>query len=182
MLVNTDKNRTKISSLFPPTYNTHNLPTLQLSTQHLLLTTTSLAIAEGTGYGHATVIKLVRSHADKLEQFGPLRFEIQVANTPQGGGQPAQYAHLTEPQATLLLTFMRNNPVVIRFKVRLVEEFYRMREQLKNTQAPAQLSRMEILEMAIEAERQVEQTRQENTILRLKNEEQGTDNHLPGNR
>lgn len=111
----------------------------------LRTTTTSLAIAEGVGYGHATVIKLVRSHADKLERLGPLRFEIQVANTPQGGGQPAQYALLTEPQATLLLTFMRNNPVVIRFKVRLVEEFYRMREQLKNTQAPAQLSRMEIL-------------------------------------
>ncbi|MBT3014039.1 MAG: Rha family transcriptional regulator [Candidatus Thiodiazotropha sp. (ex Lucina aurantia)] len=142
MLVNTDKNRTKISSLFPPIYSTHNLPTLQLSTQHLLLTTTSLAIAEGTGYGHATVIKLVRSHADKLEQFGNIGFEIQNS---VGAGRHTQYALLTEPQATLLLTFMRNNPVVIRFKVRLVEEFYRMREQLKNTQTPAQLSRMEIL-------------------------------------
>ncbi|MEW8071876.1 MAG: Rha family transcriptional regulator, partial [Candidatus Thiodiazotropha sp.] len=103
-------------------------------------TTTSLAIAEGTGYGHATVIKLIKRRADKLEQFGTLGFEIQ-----KSGGLPTKYALLTEPQATLLLTFMRNNPVVIRFKVRLVEEFYRMREQLKNTQAPAQLSRMEIL-------------------------------------
>ncbi|MBT3033235.1 MAG: Rha family transcriptional regulator [Candidatus Thiodiazotropha sp. (ex Lucina pensylvanica)] len=103
-------------------------------------TTTSLAIAEGTGYVHASVIKLVRSHADKLEQFGEIKFEIQF--NPQG--KPTQYALLSEPQATLLLTFMRNSPVVVRFKVRLVEEFYRMREQLKNTQAPAQLSRMEI--------------------------------------
>ncbi|MEW8186330.1 MAG: Rha family transcriptional regulator [Candidatus Thiodiazotropha endolucinida] len=105
------------------------------------LTTTSLAIAEGVGYGHATVIKLIKRRADKLEQFGEVRFEIQL--NPQGS--PTQYALLNEPQATLLLTFMRNNPVVIRLKVRLVEEFYRMREQLKNTQAPAQLSRMEIL-------------------------------------
>ncbi|MEW8358390.1 MAG: Rha family transcriptional regulator [Candidatus Thiodiazotropha sp.] len=130
-----------------------------------------MAIAEGIGYSHATVIKLVRSHADKLEQFGPCRFEIQMVDRQQGGGRPVEYAHLTEPQATLLLTFMRNNPVVVQFKIRLVEEFYRMKEQLKHAQAPAQLTRLEILEMAIEAERQAEQARQENTILRLKNED-----------
>lgn len=40
-------------------------------------TTTSLAIAEGVGYGHATVIKLIKRRADKLEQFGNIGFEIQ---------------------------------------------------------------------------------------------------------
>lgn len=111
----------------------------------LRTTTTSLAIAEGVGYGHATVIKLIKRRADKLEQFGPCRFEIQMVDRQQGGGRPVEYALLNEPQATLLLTFMRNSPKVKYFKVLLVKEFYRMKEQLKNTQAPAQLSRMEIL-------------------------------------
>jgi len=38
---------------------------------------------------------------------------------------------LNEPQATLLLTFMRNNDIVINFKVRLVQEFFKMRHQLQ---------------------------------------------------
>ena len=38
---------------------------------------------------------------------------------------------LNEPQTTLILTFMRNNEIVINFKVRLVQEFFKIRHQLQ---------------------------------------------------
>lgn len=65
--------------------------------------TTSLAIAEGVGNPHSTVIKLIRQNASDLEEFGPLGFEIQVGNRPQGGGAKTEYATLNEQQSTLLL-------------------------------------------------------------------------------
>jgi len=50
-----------------------------------------------------------------LEEFGPLRFEIQVAR-PGRGGEATEYATLNEQQSTLLLTYMRNSDIVCRFK------------------------------------------------------------------
>ncbi|MEW8229116.1 MAG: Rha family transcriptional regulator [Candidatus Thiodiazotropha endolucinida] len=90
---------------------------------------------------HKSVIQLIRQNVEDLRDFGNLPFEMRNS---VGAGRHTKYALLTEPQATLLLTFMRNSPKVKYFKVLLVKEFYRMREQLKNTQVPAQLSRMEI--------------------------------------
>ncbi len=86
--------------------------------------TTSLAIAEGVGNPHATVIRLIRDNIEDLRDFGPLGFEIHVVNRPQGGGAPTEYAVLNEQQATLLMTYMRNNEVVRNFKKRLVRAFY----------------------------------------------------------
>jgi len=40
---------------------------------------------------------------------------------------------LNEPQATFLITLMRNNETVTEFKLSLVEQFYKMREQLCDT-------------------------------------------------
>ncbi|MEW8054276.1 MAG: Rha family transcriptional regulator [Candidatus Thiodiazotropha sp.] len=93
-----------------------------------------------------SVIQLIRQNVEDLRDFGEVAFEMRSQGfRPQGGSSKVTYALLTEPQATLLLTFMRNSPKVKYFKVLLVKEFYRMREQLKPTQAPAQLTRMEIL-------------------------------------
>ena len=86
--------------------------------------TTSLAVAEGVGNPHATVIKLIRQNIGDLQEFGPLGFEIQMVNRPQGGGMATEYAVLNEQQATLLMTYMRNNDVVRSFKKRLVKAFY----------------------------------------------------------
>ena len=38
---------------------------------------------------------------------------------------------LNEPQVTLLLTFMRNNEIVKKFKIKLVKEFFKIRTQLQ---------------------------------------------------
>lgn len=87
-------------------------------------TTSTLAIASGCSVEHASVILIVRRYLNDLEEFGPLRFEIDVADRPQGGGKRAEFALLNERQSTLVLTYMRNSPIVREFKKRLVREFW----------------------------------------------------------
>lgn len=92
----------------------------------------SEALAAGVNHSHESVIKLVRKHQASLERFGPIRFEIRKGSAlPQGGfAKSTEFALLNESQSTLLITMMRNTAIVIECKVRLVEEFYRMRDAL----------------------------------------------------
>lgn len=89
-------------------------------------TTTTLVVAEGTQNLHASVLRLVRDNLSDFEEFGRVGFEIQPFATA-GGMQRREVAVLNEEQATLLLTYMRNAPVVKDFKKRLVREFWAMR-------------------------------------------------------
>ncbi|WP_375654655.1 MULTISPECIES: Rha family transcriptional regulator [unclassified Bartonella] len=91
--------------------------------------TTSLKIAGGVGNSHATVIKLVRQNIEDLEEFGRVGFEISPFGT-KGGRQKRVIAILNEPQATLLMTYMRNNDTVRAFKKALVKAFYDLKNQL----------------------------------------------------
>ena len=89
----------------------------------------TLIISEGVGYDHSTVIRLVRDNKEDLEEFGPLGFQIHVVNRPQGGGAKTEYAMLNEDQATLLMTYMRNNAVIKAFKKQLVKAFSDLRNE-----------------------------------------------------
>ncbi len=91
--------------------------------------TTTLIIAEGACIEHASVIKLVRTYLTDLEEFG--RVDLKSVRQERGGF-PIEYADLNEPQATLILTYMRNNEVVREFKKRLVKAFYTLTHQPKN--------------------------------------------------
>ncbi|WP_375647714.1 Rha family transcriptional regulator [Bartonella sp. CR84HXZ] len=90
--------------------------------------TTSLKIADGVGNSHATVIKLVRQNIEDFEEFGRVGFEISPFGT-KGGRQKRVIAILNEPQATLLMTYMRNNDTVRAFKKALVKAFYDLKKQ-----------------------------------------------------
>jgi len=132
--------------------------------------TTSLAIAEGVGNPHATVIKLVRQNASDFEEFGNIGFEIQNSNS--GAGRPTEFAVLNEQQATLLLTYMRNNETVKQFKKRLVKAFFDMRDLLQaQTPDMTQLSKMDILRLAMESEEQRLKLEQERQALEAKVQE-----------
>jgi phage regulator Rha-like protein len=89
--------------------------------------TTTINIATGTENDHASVIKLVRTYQADLEEFGRVGFEIQPFDTA-GGTQQREIAILNEPQATLLLTYMRNTDIVRQFKKALVRDFYEMKQ------------------------------------------------------
>lgn len=89
-------------------------------------------IANGVGVQHKSVLELIRRYSGDFEEFGPLAFETRKGRPlPHGGfAKATEFAMLNEPQATLLMTFMRNKPKVVEFKVRLVKEFFRMRDEL----------------------------------------------------
>ena len=96
--------------------------------------TTSEVIAECAGVKRDTVQKLIQRHEKDLREFGRVGFEIRTLQT-RGGQQMAKVYHLNEQQATLLLTFLRNTPVVIEFKKELVRQFFAMRKELMNIKA-----------------------------------------------
>ncbi|PHR86009.1 MAG: phage regulatory protein/antirepressor Ant [Blastopirellula sp.] len=107
--------------------------------------TTSLAIAEGVGNQHKNVMELIRTNLNDFESFGRVTFQTRPFETA-GGTQTKEYATLNEPQATLLMTYMRNSEIVKRFKIRLVKAFY----ELANNKPP--MSRMDVLKLAMQAE------------------------------
>ena len=86
-------------------------------------------IAKHTENSHISIRKLIDKHKENFELFGRLSFEMTTQKTA-GGKQEIKTFFLNEQQATLLLTFMRNNEIVINFKVRLVKEFFEMRQLL----------------------------------------------------
>jgi phage antirepressor YoqD-like protein len=82
----------------------------------------SLAIAEGTDNDHASVLRILRTYQADFEEFGRVGFEIQPFQTA-GGTQTRSVAYVNEDQATLLITYLRNNEIVREFKKRLVKAF-----------------------------------------------------------
>ena len=91
----------------------------------------TVVIAKGVEQQHASIIKLLRKHIQDFEAFGHVDFKSEVVNRRQGGGSLREYAMLNEHQASLLIAFMRNSPRVVAFKVALIREFFRMRDELQ---------------------------------------------------
>lgn len=112
--------------------------------------TSTVTVARETDNEHASVIALVRKYQADFGEFGGVRFQIEPFETA-GGAQSREIALLNEQQATLLLTYMRNTSIVRDFKKRLVKEFWRMAKAVPAQ--PADLSKLEILQMALESEK-----------------------------
>lgn len=96
--------------------------------------TTSSIIAEFTGVQHHTITRLIQQHQSDFEEFGSLRFQIEVRKRDIGATTAKQYC-LNEQQATLLMTYLRNTEKVRAFKIELVRQFYIMREALRERQS-----------------------------------------------
>lgn len=96
--------------------------------------TTSDIIASVTGNSYRSVQRMVEKQKKRLETFGRVRFEITPFET-KGGVQNKKIYHLNEPQATLLITFLKNTDVVADFKAELVRQFYEMRRELERINA-----------------------------------------------
>lgn len=92
--------------------------------------TTSDIIAEYARIDYRSVQRTIEKHQKRLERFGRVRFEITPIQT-KGGIQDKKIYYLTEEQATLLVTFLKNTDVVADFKVELVRQFYAMRTELQ---------------------------------------------------
>lgn len=96
--------------------------------------TTSDVIAKFTGVQHHTITRLIQQHQSDFEEFGSLRFQIEVRKRDIGATTAKKY-NLNEQQATLLMTYLRNTEKVRAFKIELVRQFYIMRETLRERQS-----------------------------------------------
>ena len=118
------------------------------------LVTNSIAIADGVKRDHDTIIKLIDRNKSDLEEFGKVGFEIRAGYN----NAKVRVALLNEQQTTLLITYMRNNDVVRKFKKKLVAEFFRMRGALAGKKMDRNTARLEYRPMsdAIKHEREVQ--------------------------
>lgn len=127
-------------------------------------TTTTLAIAKGTGNEHKSVIQLVRNYLSDLEVFGRVAFEMRPFATA-GGIQAREIANLNERQATLIMSYMKNTEIIRTFKITLTKKFYEMAEQLAAPQNPTlQLAHAMLLAGKV-IEEQKEQIAQKDVII-----------------
>jgi len=102
--------------------------------------TDSLVIAEGTGNNHKSVKQTIKDYEARIKTLGTLSF-LKREST---GGRPEEIIELNEPQASFVITLLRNNDVTVDFKLALVSEFYRMRRFLLEKQtADWQQSRLD---------------------------------------
>lgn len=107
-------------------------------------TTTTIAIAEGTGNEHKAVIQLVRNYLSDLEQFGRVAFEMAPFETA-GGTQSREIASLNERQATLIMSYMKNTAVIRKFKTQLVKSFYELAEQKPSLPTDPIIAQLQIM-------------------------------------
>lgn len=89
------------------------------------LFTDSLVIAEETGYQHHTITRKIRDNIERFKKLGNLDVTSKFT-----GANPIKIYQLNEPQASFLITLLENNEKVTDFKLRLVQEFYRIKEEL----------------------------------------------------
>ena len=112
--------------------------------------TNSWVIAEGTGNSHRAIKSIVDKYSDDFKEFGKLSYHSKwfenekqkkvFSDNLKGVSREKtkiEVILLNEPQATLLITYLRNTEQVRRFKKNLVFEFYRMRDFIREKQTPA---------------------------------------------
>jgi phage regulator Rha-like protein len=88
--------------------------------------TTSKVIADMTSVRHDKIKTSIVKYRPAIETFGKL---TSYGDALGGRGNESGY-RLNEQQATLLITFLKNTPEVVKFKTELVRQFYAMRTEL----------------------------------------------------
>lgn len=87
-------------------------------------------LAQGFGVSHKSLLNRIIKYKKMFDEFG-----FVVSQIPRMTGKKGQQINeflLTEEQATFLTTLLRNSAVVLKFKVHLTKEFFRVRKILNN--------------------------------------------------
>jgi len=101
-------------------------------------------IAENTGNKIVSVQNLITGNLKELEEFGKVHFKNEAIKNVKNKVNETKTYYLNEPQATLLMTFMKNTNIVKQFKINLVKEFYRMKDYLKSDEEKIKLEKDKI--------------------------------------
>lgn len=107
----------------------------------------SRILAKGIGIEHHNIMQTIYTYQSELEEFNQLLFETEVGRRPQGGGNPEKYVALNRNQAGVVISFSKNTPEVIRFKVDLFKAIDAMEQNIASqlVAQPAQSKELERL-------------------------------------
>ncbi|WP_395318178.1 Rha family transcriptional regulator [Fructilactobacillus frigidiflavus] len=86
--------------------------------------TTADIIASYAQVSHKHINSMINKYKDRLERKSKLLFKKEVS-----GANPKKIYMLSERQATLLITFLKNTERVADFKEKLVDSFFKVRIQ-----------------------------------------------------
>ncbi len=81
-----------------------------------------------------SVVKLIDKYRSELEEHGAVGFQIRVLKAGKGSTKKHIYL-LNEHQTTLLVMFMRNNEIVVKFKVAVVKAYFEAKSWIKDRES-----------------------------------------------
>lgn len=106
----------------------------------------SRLIAESLGIKHKNFLATIEKYRSQIESsFGIIAFETRKSLR----GKPEKFVHLTEEQATFLMTLSRNTEKVVRCKLELVKAFTKAKKLIKEI-IPAQNQEIEKLRLQLQ--------------------------------
>lgn len=112
-----------------------------------VLVVDSRLIAQRLGIQHKNFVATIEKYRTLIEQrFGQVAFETETVTNTVGAVNEIKYYWLTEPQATILMTFSKNTDIVVQCKLDLVEAFEKAKQVIK-TVIPTQRDRIRELEL-----------------------------------
>lgn len=115
-----------------------------------VLVVDSRLIAQQLGIEHESFIRNLKKYQTRIEsRFGVIRFEIGKPAVGSKGGRPQDYALLTEPQATGLMTLSKNTEQVVECKLELVEAFEKAKQVIKEV-IPTQFQELERIKLELQ--------------------------------
>ena len=98
-----------------------------------VLVVDSRLIAEDLGIQHKNFLATLDKYIREIEEdWGQVAFETETVTNSVGASNSVKYALLTEPQATLLMTYSRNTERVRQCKRHLVKAFEKAKLGLSN--------------------------------------------------
>ncbi len=86
-------------------------------------------IAEYSKNDKDSIARLIRAHKQDFETFGPLNYELQEVKAGKGISRRKIY-WLNEQQSYLLLTYLKNTKEVREFKIKLINEYFLLRNSI----------------------------------------------------
>ncbi|MEM9924833.1 MAG: Rha family transcriptional regulator [Cyanobacteria bacterium P01_D01_bin.50] len=102
---------------------------LSVTELHGILVIDSRLIAQELEIKHKNFLATLNKYIDEIEaDWGQVAFQTETVTNSVGASNTAKYALLTEPQATLLMTYSRNTEKVRQCKRQLVKAFDKAKE------------------------------------------------------
>jgi len=91
--------------------------------------TSQAILVNNTQNSDKSIQQLIRTHKEALEKFGEIGFTSETIKGKTGSTKKKNY-YLNEQQSYLFITFLKNSKEVVEFKIKLIEEFFKMKQEL----------------------------------------------------